>query len=131
MTDTERAAEEWARAFHQIYNLKALECGWPVNGSCLTSFDELPPANRKTMTETCREMRNLFCPRWISVKERMPEHMQVVLVWSARGVEMAQWWTGGPGPATWLPFTLKTDYWMPLPSAPEEQGLVFRQVKGA
>lgn len=75
-------------------------------------------------------MSNMFDP-WISVKERLPEHSEIVLVCDARiaetpyvgiwtleeDVEGADCWNDEGG---WWRALSEVTHWMPLPEPPKE-----------
>ena len=60
-------------------------------------------------------------PRWISVEERLPEHMDDVLVWVGGLVEVGCY---DESNECWELYTYVGDgsvtYWMPLPEPPKE-----------
>lgn len=73
----------------------------------------------KTVSEWIEEIK---ARRWISVKDRLPEEKQSVLVHYVDGwmpiafLINGKWYQSG-GETSWLSVT----HWMPLPEAPKEE----------
>ncbi len=48
---------EMSRRLHEIYEEQAEKHDWDTQGGCKVAFDDLPEANKKTMEETAKKIK--------------------------------------------------------------------------
>ena len=82
-------------------------------------------ADGKNIIETVSDFPVVAVSEWISVKERLPQEWEEVLVWSSCGFVECAVYIGIPGKwrVTWNHDLMEMDtitHWMPLPDAPKE-----------
>lgn len=69
---------------------------------------------------TCIKRLESQVPKWVSVKERLPEEYSNCIVWNGAYINVALYW----GDGRWWPaggyFVNDITHWMPLPEGPKE-----------
>lgn len=118
-----------------IQNGGDLETDFPIMKEAADAIEELQAAvdgyEANIDVEFVKEdghERIRFVPKWISVKERLPEHLTSVIVHRKDGgIFMWEYFNTSPTDECWIDDSMNVysfydvTHWMPLPEPPEEE----------